>query len=515
MFTEMRKKSVITFLFVYLIFLAFVIIAAAAAIIYVRMALGEYRDALPERVVEAQIEMLRKDAAGGTLWDKYPPPETETGKFEKNIDIKAYYAGLLSGDGVSYALKAGSDTGTEKTYNILSGDNVVAEVSLQMQGEERTKLFILNIADWTLKEVRLPIEAHNYTIDVPYDLSVTVNGIELGEEDRAEVNGTFSGYEIKGLFFAPSISITDRDGQQAQYRISGSTVKVVLFDYSLTLPGTLRVTVDGEVHAGDALPDGMIRHDIRRLSHPDVEISDLFGNTVSYEGGNYLELTYFSVNAPGNFSITIDGAPAPEKAREAMENVSLDNIRKYDPSVPEYYTYCIAVLKKDAAVEIRDPLGKAVEFDKGTTVLDLTESGGLAHIPDEVAAEIDVLAVAKRWSLFMTKDLEGAAYGFYNISEDLIEGSPLYDSARRWVNSIDITFTSLHTLGNPPFSEESAANFTWLSENSFYVDIFLVKDMYVSGALVPDTMNNRLYFVKYDGTQDGEENPVWKLADMS
>ena len=511
----MRKKSVITFQFVYLTFLAFMVSAAVAAMLYVRVTLEEYRDALPERVVEAQIELLRKDAADGTLWDKYPPPETETGKFEENIDVKSYYAGLLSGDGVSYALKAGNDTGTEKTYNILSGDNVVAEVTLQMQGEERTKIFILNIADWALKEVRLPIETHNYTIDVPYDLSVTVNGIELDEDDRAVVNGTFSGYEIKGLFFAPSISITDKDGQQAEYRISGSTVKVVLFDYSLTLPRTLRVTVDGEVHTGDALSDGMIRHDIRRLSHPDVKISDLFGNTVSYEGGNYLDLTYFSVNAPGNFHITIDGALAPEEVRETIENVSLDNIRRYDPSVPEYYNYCIAILKKDAAVEIRDSFGKAVEYDRETTVLDLTESGGLARIPDEIAAEIDVLAVAKRWSLFMTKDLEGAAYGFYNISKDLIEGSPLYDSARRWVNSIDITFTSLHTLGNPPFSEESAANFTRLSENSFYVDVVLVKDMYVNGALVPDTMNNRLYFVKYDSTDDGIENPIWKLADMS
>ena len=511
----MRKKSVISFRLAYLLFLCLMMVLAAAAIIYVRMALEEYRDLLPERTVEAQIALLRKDAADGTIWDKYPLPESETGKFEQNIDIKAYYSGLFSGDGVSYALKAGSDTDTEKTYNIISGDNVIAEVSLQKQGEEWTKLFILNMADWALKEVRLSIEAHNYMIDVPSDFNVTVNGIELGDDDRVVVNGIFSGYEIKGLFFAPSISITDRDGQQAEYRISGSNVKVVLFDYSLTLPKTLQVTVDGEVHAGDVLSGGMVRHDIRRLSQPDVKISDLFGNTLSYEGGNQLDLIYMSVNAPGNYSITVDGASVPEEAREALENTSLDNIRKYDPSVPVYYNYCIAVLKKDAAVEIRDLFGNAVEYDKDAASLDLTESNGLASIPDDVAAEVDVLAVAKRWSLFMSKDLEGSYYGFNNISKDLIEGSPVHDSARQWVSSIDITFTSSHTLGNPPFSEESAANFTWLSENSFYVDVYLVKDMYVRGSLVPETLNNRLYFVKYDSTQDGIDNPVWKLADMS
>ena len=511
----MKKKSVISFGLVYLLFLTLMAVIAAASIVYVRAALGEYRDSLPERVVEAQIEVLRKDALDGTIWDKHPLPETETGRFEENIDVKAYYTGLLSGDGVTYALKAGSDTDTEKTYNIINGDNVIAEVVLQKQGEDRTKLFILTMADWALKAVSLPIETHSYMIDVPYDFKVAVNGIELGDDDRAVVNGTFSGYEIQGLFFAPSIAITDKDGQQAEYHISGSNVKVVLFDYSLTLPRTLQVTVDGEAHTGDPLSDGMIRHDIRRLSHPDVKISDLFGHTAAYEGGNYLDLTYLSVTAPGNYDITVEGTSVPEAAREVVENASLDNIRQYDPSVPEYYNYCIAVLKKDAAVEIKDLFGNPVDYDRGTTVLDLTESGGLASIPDDIAAEVDVLGIAKKWSLFMTVDLEGTYYGFYNMSSDLIEGSPLYDSARSWVSSIDITFTSAHTLGNPPFSVESATNFTRLSERSFYVDVSLVKDMYVRGALVPEPLNNRLYFVKYDNTEDGIDNPAWKLADMS
>ena len=511
----MSKQNAITFKYIYLMFLALMMVIAAAAIIYVRTVLGEYRDSLPERIVEAQIEILRKDASEGTLWDKYPMPETVTGRFEENIDVKSYFTRLLSGDGVSYALKAGGDTESEKIYNILNGENVIAEVALQKQGEEKTKIFILNIADWVLKDVKLSIEKHNYTIDIPYDFNVTVNGIELGIDDRAVVNGISSGYEIKGLYFTPSISITDKEGQQAEYHFSGSNVKVVMFDYSLTLPRTLKVIVNGEVHTGDVFSEGMIRHDIRRLSHPDVKISDLFGNTVSYEGGNDLELTYVSVNTPDNFRITVDGSSVPEEAREAIENISLDNIRQYDPSVPKCYNYSIAVLKKDATVEIKDLFGKTVEYDKDATSLDLMESNGLASIPDDIASEVDVLAIAKRWSLFMTTDLEGTYYGFYNISKDLIEGSPLYDSAKRWVSSIDITFTSIHTLGDPPFSEESASNFTRLSENSFFVDVILVKDMYVRDALVPDTMNNRLYFVKYDSTEDGIDNPIWKLADMS
>lgn len=511
----MRKKFTLSFKFVYIIFLGVMVILAIAAIIYVRTTLGEYRDSLPERVVEAQIEDFRTYVANGTIWDKYPLTEIETGKFEEGIDVRSVYAKLLAAKDITYSLKAGSATETEQTYSILSGDTAVAEVTLQKLSEDRTKLFILNLADWELKDVNLLIGTHSYTIDAPYDLNVTVNGVKLAEEDRATVDGVSSGYEIKGLFFPPSISVTDENGQEAEYKISGSKVKVILYDYSLTLPRTLTVTVDGVVHTGEAISEEMVRHDIRCLSRPEVKLSDLFGNTVSYEGGSDLDLTYYSVIAPGNYSITVSGKSVPDEAREYIENVSLDNIRPYDPAVPEYYSYCIAALEKDADMEIRDIFGETVEYDREETSFDLTELIGLADIPEEIAAEVDVIGIAKRWSLFMTKDLEGWSYGFYNMSTDLIEGSPLYESARKWVTSYDINFTSDHYLANPPFSAESAANFTYLSENSFYIDVVLVKDMYVRGALVQDTMDNRLYFVKYDDTDDGVDNPVWKLADMS
>ena len=35
-----------------------------------------------------------------------------------------------------------------------------------------------------------------------------------------------------------------------------------------------------------------------------------------------------------------------------------------------------------------------------------------------------------------------------------------------------------------------------------------------SGKRVDDTMNNRFYFVNYDDTEDGIDNPTWKIASM-
>ena len=35
-----------------------------------------------------------------------------------------------------------------------------------------------------------------------------------------------------------------------------------------------------------------------------------------------------------------------------------------------------------------------------------------------------------------------------------------------------------------------------------------------TGAAVDDPMNDRFYFVRYDDTADGVDNPTWKLASM-
>ncbi len=506
----MKRKSGKTFGSAYFIYLCLVVFLTIAAIVYVRVSLGKYRDSLPERIVEAQIEELRNAASAGSLWDEYIFPEVKPGRFEENIDLKTKFANLLMDKNVTYALKAGSVTDSEQTYNILSEDTVLAEICVKRSGEEKTKLFILNFSEWSLKDVSLSIKPHGYKIDVPYDFSVSVNGVLLGDGEKTTENGVPAGYSVDGLYLTPTFSIKDKDGVDIEFNISGSVVKAALFDYSLTLPRTLKVSLNGEDHKGDETTDGLIRHDIRSTSKPSVKISDMYGNTVSYEGENDLSLTYVTIKAPGGYVISVDGVKAPDGIKEKLDIPSIDIVRRYDSTAPEYYSYCVAILKKDADVKVTNASGEQVSYDKDSSVVDLTEASGDDTIPADISAEVDVISVAKKWSLFMSTDLEGASYGLHNIVPYLIEGSPLYDSAVKWVGSIDITFISPHTLGNPPFSETSIKNFTKLSANSFFVDITLVKDMYVNGNLVPDKMNNRFYFVKPDGGASS-----WKLADMS
>ena len=63
--------------------------------------------------------------------------------------------------------------------------------------------------------------------------------------------------------------------------------------------------------------------------------------------------------------------------------------------------------------------------------------------------------------------------------------------------------------------DNTVKNFVWITDDCFSVDISFVKHMYLYGTtLVEDPMNDRFYFVKYDTTNDGVDNPTWKLAGM-
>ena len=174
--------------------------------------------------------------------------------------------------------------------------------------------------------------------------------------------------------------------------------------------------------------------------------------------------------------------------------------------------YSIVVLKDNAEVAITDANGNPVPFDKEKTVQDLTgvSSGTvLDAVPADVASEVNVIKVLEDWSLFMSCDLN-----FQSLSKHLIKSSYQYNVAYNYNISIDRTFTSNHGLCNPPFVEESATNFVWLTDNCFSVDVRFVKQMIVLGKQLNDEMNERCYFVKYDDTNDKVNNPKWKLVGM-
>lgn len=510
----MVKKKTKKFKYIYFAYLCVLIVLAVAAILYVKSLLTSYEISQPDHIVQGVVDQLKKDASNSVLWTNYSFPEVEYGSFEENVDLKSLYENALIGDGVKFSLKQGTHDEDELVYKITSDDISIAEVNLRAVGEPVTKLAVFTIQQWEVESIKFNAEKQSYKIDAPSDFFVIINGKVLTKEYITENNNGTVKYLVEGLYLFPDVTITDHEGREAEYKKSGTTIKTVFYDYSLTLPMSLSVYLNGEKHGGEALDDGTVQHAIRVLQKPEVVIKDLYGNTLEYTGGSKLPLTYLKLTIPETYSISVDGNPVSNESVTFRDNPEYEHFKQYVEGLPRLADYNISVLKDDVDISILDPKGNPVEYDRSLQTLDLTEIVTEGGVPAEIAAEVDVLRVAEDWSLFMTKDLPGMYYGFSTIALDMIEGSHIYEVARKWVNSIDITFINVHTLGNPPFTNEEVKNFTWLTDNCFSVDISFDKHMILSNGEFIDSMNDRMHFVKYDTTNDWVNNPTWKLVNI-
>ena len=503
----MTKKK-ISFRRIYLIYLAVLAVLAAAALFYVYTLLRQYEAAQPERQVWQAVDDLAAQAAGGTLLEDYGLSRPAPGPYEQGRDVAEEYLALYGDrERLTLARSAGSVQGDVLEYQVECGGVTLAQVGLRAVGEPVTKLTVLTMQEWAVDYVRPELEARDYTLTLPAAFSVSLNGIPL---TGTEGDGGENTYTVSGLYLPPEFSITDGTGSQAQYTIRDGTVLAEYFHYTLTLPAAITVRVDGTDWPGQAAGEDRVRYEIALLREPEVLLSDCYGNQVRYQGEDQLPLTSRTITAQEGYTVLVDGAPVPEEAVTRTDNPDYQHFSDYVESLPQLCRYSVAVLKEGAEISVTDPQGNPVPLEEGQSVCDLTEPAGLDQVPEEVSRQIDVLQVAQNWSLFMSNDL-----AFSGIRDYLIPDSYQYEVAWRYATGVDITFTSRHTLDSPAFTGNSVSNFFWITEDCFSVDISFVKHMRLYyGEAVDDPMNDRFYFVRYDGTADGVDNPVWKLASM-
>ncbi len=505
----MKKK--ITFKRVYLIYLAIVVVTLVAAIIYVNVLLHKYEDLRPEVRVEEAVAELKASAADGTFWSKYSLPAVEKGKFEANRDIQGEYLDLYQSDNLKYAAKSGMHAEDELIYILKNGDEELAEITLKATGPAKTKLVVFSFREWEVLSVKPLFETQDYYISLPRDFQVLINGVALTEEDGEQKNVNEINYSLKNLYRNPDIHITDRNGRDVNFKEKDGQVVAEFYVYSLTLPEALQVEVNGTLCNGDYVGNQRVSYDIYEVEKPEVVIKDYFGNSLVYDGGDSVPLTLATITADSRYVIKVSGKEVPMDVITVTENKDFAPLADYVSDLPQVYTYDIAVLEENALIEAWDENGKTVTLAEGVSEYDLLATmAGEETVPEEISEEIDLLQVAHDWSLFMSNDL-----AFSAISKYMIKDSYQYEVARKYATGADITYTSAHGLGNPPFTDDAVTNFQWITENCFSVDISFVKHMILTvGTRVDDPMNDRFYFAKYDTTDDGKENPTWKMVSM-
>lgn len=506
------KGHNISFKKVYLIYLIVLVIAMISAILYVRSLLQQYEDMRPEVCVEEAIAQLAEDAVDESFFTKYGLSELSKGKFEEQIDVKKEYLALFVSDDLKYS-SVNEKAEEDVLYYTVEKDGIaIAEVKLKAMGPSVTKLAVLNFREWKLEEITPIFEKGDYSILLPLDFSVSANGIVLTAEDGVVSGENRITYTISDVYLQPDFEIKDQNGNEVTFTVDKNKVLAKFYDYSLTLPNTIVVHVNDAPLSGEVQENNRINYVIRTLEKPEIVISDSYGNSITYDGKNNIPLTYMTILADSRYSVKVDGNNIAKDAVSVSENKEYQQLKDYVENLPQISRYNVAILKKDAEVLVADENGNSVSFESGKEVYDFTESQGvLAEIPSEIVAEIDILKTAQDWSLFMSNDKK-----FAELQSYLIKDSYQYNVALQYATGVDITFTSSHVLANPAFTENSVTNFKWISDNCFSVDVHFVKHMLLRGGTqkVDDTTNDRFYFVKWDDTEDGINNPTWKIASM-
>lgn len=505
------REVKLSFKKLYLIYLCVLVVAVIASLIYVNVLLRQYEDMRPERHMQEAMEMLVEDVSGGNLFEKYALPEISKGKFEEKIDVKKEYQELYVLDDMNFFEKSGTHEEDELIYVVENAGTVLAEVKLKAIGPGVTKLAVLNFRQWQIEEIKPVLEPVDYTISVPLDFSVSANGIDLAAEDGEVTDEKQITYTVSGVYLKPDVDIKDKDGNTVSYTVDKGKVLAEFWDYTLTLPETLTVQVNGSPFVGEVQGNNRVSYNIRMLEKPEVVISDYYGNSICYEGEKEIPLTYMTILIDSTASVTVEGKNVPKEAIRIADNKEYEQLTDYVETLPQVSEMVVAVLKKDAEIIITDETGNPISFRPGEVMYDFTgRKNALETVPADVSEEIDILEIAKSWSLFMSNDKR-----FAELEKYLLADSYQYNVAKQYATGVDITFTSDHTLANPAFTDEAVTNFVWIADNCFSVDVSFVKHMILrTGMKVDDPMNDRFYFVKYDDTEDGSNNPTWKIVSM-
>lgn len=119
--------------------------------------------------------------------------------------------------------------------------------------------------------------------------------------------------------------------------------------------------------------------------------------------------------------------------------------------------------------------------------------------------------IAKTWENFMTRDLPGE--GLSSMAQYLIKDSPYYEKALIFLYG-DAWMTSAHYTSANVYSDVVVDDYTRYSEDCFSCHIQFEKTMYLykQNKYATNEIDAVFFFLNYDDTDDGVDNPTWKLV---
>ena len=378
--------------------------------------------------------------------------------------------------------------GEGRIEKVLSFDKIKEELDIS---DEEIKNFEKEIARSTLTYKKGVSESSEY---ITYDILCD--------------NLTIAKFNIKSVGQKTRLAIFTLD----EWDISPA--QAVGYSAEITLPASVLVTSNGANVSGTALDNGTVSYTVRSITKPDILITDALGNSVGYSDDGKYNFKQYHISVPSNY--TLMGKDAiPLTAANVRDDETYKNITVYFPDMPKIAEYDLFIMEGEYSLSILDNTGKEIDISQMGTNFSLIGQVGGDSIPSEIENPPSPLEVAKLWSNFMTDDIGGARHGFNTMAAYLFEGSSLYDQALAWATGVDITFTSNHTLSNPPFTTEKVGNFVFYNDKCFSCEILLEKPLHIVTGDIVDKIHSVFYFGYIDDTDNGIDDPHWGIIDIA
>ena len=247
----MKNKKL--FKWIYLGFAALTALGMLAAILYVRGLLVDYEAARPERQAERAIELLAQETKEESYWQKFDLPQVDE-------EIKTAFLKLCQSEGLSYIAQSASAE-DEMEYLIRKGTFPLAKVTLKAQGPQVTKLAVFTMREWAIEGIVPLLEKRTYTATLPEGFGLWADGKELS----AKTEGGKARFTLTEVYLEPQFKVVAADGSEVGYEIKNFKVLPEIYEYSLTLPATIEVKMNGKDLQGTVLPGGRVRYEIMEL----------------------------------------------------------------------------------------------------------------------------------------------------------------------------------------------------------------------------------------------------------
>ena len=208
----------------------------------------------------------------------------------------------------------------------------------------------------------------------------------------------------------------------------------------------------------------------------------------------------YEIKVPEKYTVKVNGNTLSKDDIVSEGDVAgLERLTEYI-EIEKSKTYEVNNLVYKPEITILDENNKEVEYKVEDNKINVSKEFKKVKTLEEAKSylkdDFDILKLAENWSLYLTNDLGG---GLNTLMPYLIKDSYYYTMAYNWSRNIDRTFVSSHRLKNPVFTNEVVEDFIIYNDNAFSCKVYLEKNMVVSGKDKQDIMNDRLYFIYYEG----------------